>query len=304
MKKVYLNKARENWILDRLRFEWYTHNQTISAKSIFLADIIWICSPWTWDKVSKKQMKKKKVICSIYHIDEEKFNDADLKEFKQRDQYVDFYHVISENTKQQLTKYTKKKIISIPFWVDQSMWFNIENKINLRNKYGVPEEDFIIGSFQRDTEGSDFLSPKLSKGPDQFIEIVKNLNNTKKVFVILSGKRRNYVINELKKLKINYKYYEMVDNKTLNELYNLLSLYVVASRVEGGPQAIMECALSKTPIISTNVGVAPEILPKKSIFNMNNYLLAKPDVEHAYKNAQKFIIPDGLNTFKEMIFDD
>ena len=37
---------------------------------------------------------------------------------------------------------------------------------------------------------------------------------------------------------------------------------------------------------------------------MNNYLLAKPDVEHAYKNAQKFIIPDGLNTFKEMIFDD
>ena len=45
----------------------------------------------------------------------------------------------------------------------------------------------------------------------------------------------------------------MVNTDQLNELYNCLDLYVVASRVEGGPQAIIECALSKTPIISTDM---------------------------------------------------
>ena len=43
----------------------------------------------------------------------------------------------------------------------------------------------------------------------------------------------------------------MVNFDQLNELYNCLDLYIVSSRLEGGPQAIIECALSKTPIIST-----------------------------------------------------
>ena len=31
-------------------------------------------------------------------------------------------------TKEQLAKLTKKEIISIPFWVDQSIWKSMENK--------------------------------------------------------------------------------------------------------------------------------------------------------------------------------
>ena len=36
----------------------------------------------------------------------------------------------------------------------------------------------------------------------------------------------------------------------MNKLYNILDLYIVSSRFEGGPQSIMECAVTKTPIIS------------------------------------------------------
>ena len=46
----------------------------------------------------------------------------------------------------------------------------------------------------------------------------------------------------------------------INELYNILNLYIVASRYEGGPQSILECSLTRTPIISTDVGIASEIL--------------------------------------------
>ena len=45
----------------------------------------------------------------------------------------------------------------------------------------------------------------------------------------------------------------MASFETLNELYNILDLYIVASRIEGGPQAILECAVTKTPVISTDM---------------------------------------------------
>ena len=54
-----------------------------------------------------------------------------------------------------------------------------------------------------------------------------------------------------------------------------LTLYIVASRVEGGPQSIPECALTRTPIISTDVGIASNILSSESIFSMDNFIKAK-----------------------------
>ena len=303
MLKIYLNKSKENWILDRLIFDWYSDNSSISTNNIFLSNIIWICVPWTWKKISKRLLSKKKVVCSIYHIDEEKFTPKDVEEFKLRDNYVDLYHVISENTKKQVQKYTDKKIVSIPFWADSNIWFPIEDNNVLKEKFNLPKDRFVIGSFQRDTEGYDLKSPKLSKGPDRFIEIVKTFNLEKNVHVLLTGKRRNYVINELNKNNINFSYFEMVDQDTLNLLYNCLDLYVVASRVEGGPQSIIECALSKTPIISTNVGVAQEILSSESIFDMKNFNFAKPNVNYAYKKAQSLIKPNGYQKFINMFKD-
>ena len=50
-----------------------------------------------------------------------------------------------------------------------------------------------------------------------------------------AGKKREYIISRLKKENINYSYFEMVDFSSLNDLYNILDLYIVASRVEGGP---------------------------------------------------------------------
>ena len=88
--------------------------------------------------------------------------------------------------------------------------------------------------------------------------------------------------------------------ENLNELYNCLDLYIVTSRYEGGPQSIFECALTKTPILSTNVGVAPEVLSKDSIFEMENFSSATYDIEFALKSVQKYIIPNGFNDFNNM----
>ena len=80
----------------------------------------------------------------------------------------------------------------------------------------------------------------------------------------------------------------------LNELYNCLDLYIVSSRIEGGPQAIFECAITKTPIISTDVGIASEILANESIFTMENFSNAIPNIDIPYQNVIKYKIPMGL----------
>ena len=299
--KIFINNAKENWVVDRFIHEWNAFNYK-QKKSFFGREtIIWIISPWTWGKIPKRYLRKNKVICTIHHIDEDKFDQKALSEFLKRDKYIDLYHVISNKTQKQVQKITKKQIKTIPFWVNDKLWFQIKNKDLLFDKYNLDKTNFYIGSFQRDTEGKDLVSPKLSKGPDQFLDIVKFYNeNHQNLVVLLAGKRRQYLINNLKKEGIQYKYLEMVSFEELNELYNLLNLYIVSSRFEGGPQAIMECAITKTPIISTDVGIASEILSKRSIYTMENFQNALPDVEVAYKKIQKYKMPEGFNEFNKM----
>ena len=299
--KIYLSNINESWVVDRFRRDWYENNQQISTDSVKEADIIWIIAPWIWKKIPKKFLKTKKVVCSIYHIDFEKFNEKDIKEFKKRDEFVDIYHVISKKNISEVRKLTTKRIVSIPFWVDQNLWFQISNKSNLRKKYGFSEKDFLVGSFQRDTEGHDLISPKLIKGPDIFLEIAtKKYSTNKNLKVVLTGKRRNYLINNFKERKIPYKYFEMVNEISLNELYNILDLYLITSRLEGGPQAVLECAISKTPILSTNVGVAPEILHENSIYNIDEFDKAEVNVSYAYEKSLSFTIPKGMIEYKKM----
>lgn len=299
--KIYLSNLNESWIVDRLRREWYQNNKNISTKFIKNSSLIWIISPWTWKKISKSHLKNKKVLCTIHHINEEKLTNNFREEFYERDVYVDAYHVFTQETSNKLETLTDKKIIKVPYWVDSEKWFQIKNKDQLRKKYGFQQEEYLIGSFQRDSEGHDLNLPKLEKGPDIFLDLIsKKVNEVNHLKVVLTGKRRNFVINGLKELKIPYYYFEMVSDSRLNELYNVLDLYLVTSRVEGGPQAILECGITKTPILSTNVGVSKDILHKDSIFDIYNFNNAIPNIDYAYNQASKHVIPKGMKPYIEL----
>ena len=298
--KIFLNHLNESWVVDRFRKEWIEFNENCTTEKIKDADIIWIIAPWTWSKLPKKYLKNKKVVCSIYHIDEDKFSEHDQKDFTKRDKYINEYHVISQKTRQQLMKLTQKPITSIPFWINPQIWFKKDEQF-LRKKYNLKKDSFLIGSFQRDTEGSDLISPKLSKGPDLFLEIVREMyEDRNNIEIVLTGKRRNYLKSELTKLKIPFYYFEMVDFEDLNNLYNCLDLYIVASRYEGGPQSILECAITKTPIISSRVGVSEEILSEESLFDMDTFSEATPDTDYAYRNIENLILPKGFDDFMKL----
>jgi len=299
---IYINKLNENWIVDRQRQEFISHNKTLTTSLVSRSNLIWIIAPWTWKKINKKFLENRKVICTIHHIDELKFQD-EKNEFFERDKFVNLYHATSIKTMEQLKKITNKEILHEPYWINPENWFEIENKENLRSKLKIDDSVFTIGSFQRDSEGHNPNLPKLSKGPDRLVKIIQHYKEKKdnKILVILSGKRRDFLTNELDKLGIDYLYKEMVDLKTVNELYNILDLYIVSSRFEGGPQSILECAITKTPIISTDVGIASSVLSSSSIFDMDNYKIAVPDTDYAYKRVEDFKLIKSMPRYIKML---
>ena len=59
--KIYLNKAGENWIVDRFYSEWNDFNPSTTTNFIFNSDIIWLIAPWTWRKIYKNNLSRKKL---------------------------------------------------------------------------------------------------------------------------------------------------------------------------------------------------------------------------------------------------
>jgi hypothetical protein len=301
-----LTLIKEKWICDILRDELseYSTGLTI-VKNVNDSDIIWLLAPWCKRKLNQMVLNSKFVITTIHHIDWDKY-DAYKDYYKQLDAVTNRYHVICKKTYDSLRKITNKKIVTKNFWINNNNFYLIENKRILKNIYKIPSDHYIIGSFQKDTEGSDNTKPKLSKGPDIFIKIVEDMKNMgKKPFIILTGWRRTYIIMNLKRLKIPYCYHETIDKITLNELYNCLDLYVVSSRVEGGPRSILECGLAKVPIISTDVGMSNEILHPDSIYDVNiweTYREAIPNTEYAYKKSYEYKIENYMDTFIKNVF--
>jgi glycosyltransferase involved in cell wall biosynthesis len=299
--KIYCLAPNEDWVCDRFSYEWNFLNKDIITYDVNDADIIWLLADWCWDRIPTEILRQKKVVCTVHHIVPDKFIESKKNRFFDRDAFVDLYHVPSIKTHNQVSDLVSKKIYNIPFWVNQTIWFPCTNKSELRKKYNIDKDAYVVGSFQRDTEGNDLITPKLEKGPDIFIKYVNNLrSNRPDIHVLLAGWRRQYVIKELDRLQIPYTYVELPDFQSLNELYSCLDLYVVGSRYEGGPQSIFECAATKTPIVSTDVGAAREILCNNSLFDLESMKEAVPNVEIAHQNVQKFLLPHGMKKFREM----
>jgi len=301
--KIFVLPPREDWIIDRLTREWNTNNPDVCASSPFDADIIWLFADFCWKHLPIELLQEKIVVTTVHHIVPSKFNDAQKREFVLRDQVTDTYHVPNIYTHDFIRSLTTKPIYIIPYWANSRLWRKTGEKIELRKKYKLPFDDTIlVGSFQRDTEGHDLVSPKLEKGPDLFVDAVTTWQSafagSRAVEVVLAGWRRQYVIQRLSELNIKYHYFERARESVLNDLYQTLDIYPVTSRYEGGPQSLIECGLLNVPVVSRLVGMADVVLPPQAI--NDNVTLAVPTVP----NVAQLDIPIGhepyLKLFKSL----
>lgn len=301
LPKVFVYAPKEDWILDRWAAEWREFCPDMTAASIEEADIIWLYAEWQWRSIPRELLTRKRLVVMIQHITPEKFTEKERADFHERDPFVYAYHVPCRATESFVRALTNKPVHRLIHWVNHRLWFPISDRHQLRRKYNVPTACYLVGSFQRDTEGYDLASPKLEKGPDLFVEGVKRLRvQGRNLHVVLGGWRRQYVMRRLNEESIPFSYFEKPSNEALNELYNLLDLYVVSSRVEGGPQAIVECAAARVPIVSTPVGIAEDILAPCSIYRAPSVEEAIPDIDWAERRVASYLTAAGTVPFRRL----
>ena len=310
MKKVFVLAPGEDWIVDRFVKEWSEDNTDITVSSSARADVIWLMADWCWQRVPLATLQNKSVIVTVHHIVPEKFRGQERAEFAFRDGIVTAYHVPNKYTAEFIRPLTKKPIHVIPYWANQKIWRLTGTRESLRMKHGLPKDGYLVGSFQRDTEGHDLKSPKLEKGPDLLADYLDTLNcfnnsvmshriqggfSTPSLHVVLAGWRRQYIISRLEKDNIPYSYFEKPSQDVINELYQTLDLYPVTARQEGGPQSLVECGLLGIPCVSRPIGIADAVLPQTSI-NDNVFLTvpAIPDVEN-------LVLPAGYELYRKLI---
>jgi hypothetical protein len=78
------------------------------------------------------------------------------KQFEFMKKYGNKFHAICNITKNEMCNYFDKKMITTKkFWINNNNFYYIRNKTILRKKYKFDKDAYLIGSFQKDTEGKD-----------------------------------------------------------------------------------------------------------------------------------------------------
>ena len=287
--KLILLSDKSKWVLDEITSELKSLCKILKIEILgerFLYNSNQQCVFFSnkYDIVRILPKTNHRVALSYFHGNpkvnrEDKIIITILKKFIQK---VKGIHVTNNKIKDILIKegIPKKIIYKIPISIDikKFNFFSLKKKIRLRKLFNISEK-FVIGSFQKDGKGWGIgKKPKYIKGPDIFIKIVKLLDTKlkKKIHVILTGPARGYIINNLKKLNISFSHYSVKNYNEMQKYYALLDAYIVSSRDEGGPRAILESMATGTLIYSTKVGQANELIKQ----NYNGWLFDRKKLNH------------------------
>ncbi len=131
-----------------------------------------------------------------------------------------------------------------------------------RSRHTIPTDAFVVASLHKDGVGwEDGFEPKLIKGPDVFLHTIELLKkDIPNLHVLLSGPARGFVRRGLDRIGVPYRHVYLDNYLEMSALYHAADVYVVASRQEGGPKAVLEAMASGTPVVSTRVGQAQELI--------------------------------------------
>ena len=172
-----------------------------------------------------------------------------------------------------------EKVHRIPIGIESSYFRRVTPQLRgeARRALGLPESAFVVGSFQKDGVGwQEGLEPKLVKGPDVLVDaFVHAKTHIPELHVLLSGPARGYVRAGLEGAGIPYVHRVLDRYEDVADLYHALDAYLVSSRQEGGPKAVLESMASGVSLVTTRVGQAIDLVRHGE----NAYMVEAEDAE-------------------------
>ncbi len=177
----------------------------------------------------------------------------------------------------------------IPYSVDIEQFFPVDaaTKKEIRSGHNIPEDVFVISNFMRDSFGHDLQTPKDQKGTELLLEVGRCLyRDGIPVHFLLAGPRRHWIREQLSRARLPFTFVgdevegdDLAINiqpaEVIADLYRASDVHLISSRWEGGPRSVLESAATKTPVLCTPVGIAPDILHSACVYSSVDEAVAK-----------------------------
>jgi len=175
---------------------------------------------------------------------------------------------------------SEEKIYVIPLGIEDSVSkLSEEEKINIRKKYSINDNEIVIGTISR-------LEP--IKGIEYLIDAIYLVSlkfDYVKFIITGDGSLKNFVMDRIKKLNLSKKVILAGWLDNINQIINIFDIFVLASLNEAFGLAIIYAQKIGIPVIATRVGGIPEVvLDKKS------GILVNPKDSNALACAMSYLI--------------
>lgn len=127
------------------------------------------------------------------------------------------------------------------------------------------------------------------------------------------GKKRGFdefikpICDELPNVELKIQTKEdnfVTDDQQMREFYNSLDLYFAASRTESGPRTVLEAAACGIPVISTDIGLVPELIENEvdGFIVDRDYEVMKKKISWIINNRE--ILPSIGNKIRKKMEDE
>jgi glycosyltransferase involved in cell wall biosynthesis len=164
-----------------------------------------------------------------------------------------------------------ERLFLFPNGVDTSKFYPLYDKAAARKQLGIDSTACLTGYSAKFTSNYGGR-----KGIEVFLDALKNVAATGQTFgVLITGPGWDGAVQQLESYGIEVHYRPFVPHRLMATVYNALDLYVVTSKIEGGPAPLLESMACGVPVVTTPVGLAKEYIQD----GVNGLMVPKDNVQ-------------------------
>jgi glycosyltransferase involved in cell wall biosynthesis len=146
------------------------------------------------------------------------------------------------------------EVTIVPHGVDAEV---LKRKPSARAKLGIPEHSFVVGfvgsktsNYDEGRKGLDVLHTVITAAGER----IPNLH------ISFLGLGWEEEVAALRGQGISANYVGFIPESQLASFYSSIDVYLLTSRIEGGPCTVLEAMACETAVVTTRVGLVPEVI--------------------------------------------